>query len=70
MEWTKRLGQLSKWKAAEEVAALIKSLPPEEQPKVIIATRKGMLDPLEVHLLDFLILLLKEQNYFYLSKHV
>lgn len=49
----KRLGQLSKWKAAEEVAALIKSLPPEEQPKVIIATRKGMLDPLEVHLLDF-----------------
>ena len=28
-------------------------MPPEEQPKVIIATRKGMLDPLEVHLLDF-----------------
>ena len=49
----KRLGQLSKWKAAEEVAALIKSLPVEEQPKQIIVTRKGMLDPLEVHLLDF-----------------
>ena len=49
----KRLGQLAKWKTAEEVAALIKSLPVEEQPKQIIVTRKGMLDPLEVHLLDF-----------------
>jgi hypothetical protein len=25
----------------------------EEQPKRVIVTRKGMLDPLEVHLLDF-----------------
>jgi len=30
------------------VAALIRSLPVEEQPKQIIVTRKGMLDPLEV----------------------
>jgi pre-mRNA-processing factor 8 len=44
---------LAKWKTAEEVAALIRSLPIEEQPKQIIVTRKGMLDPLEVHLLDF-----------------
>ncbi|GAU98335.1 hypothetical protein RvY_09496 [Ramazzottius varieornatus] len=53
--WTgqKRLGQLAKWKTAEEVAALIRSLPVEEQPKQIIVTPKGMLDPLEVHLLDF-----------------
>jgi pre-mRNA-processing factor 8 len=49
----KRLGQLAKWKTAEEVAALIRSSPPEEQPKQIIVTRKGLLDPLEVHLLDF-----------------
>jgi len=49
----KRLGQLAKWKTAEEVAALIRSLPVEEQPKQIIVTRKGMLDPLEVHLLSF-----------------
>ncbi|GIX65498.1 pre-mRNA processing splicing factor PRP8 [Babesia caballi] len=49
----KRLSQLAKWKTAEEVAALIRSLPIEEQPKQIIVTRKGMLDPLEVHLLDF-----------------
>ena len=49
----KRLGQLSKWKTAEEVAALVRSLPVEEQPKQIIVTRRGMLDPLEVHMLDF-----------------
>ena len=48
----KRLGQLAKWKTAEEVAALIRSLPVEEQPKQIIVTRKGMLDPLEVSTLD------------------
>ncbi|CAF2148635.1 unnamed protein product [Rotaria magnacalcarata] len=55
----KRLGQLAKWKIAEEVAALIRSLPVEEQPKQIIVTRKGMLDPLEVHLLDFPNILIK-----------
>lgn len=49
----KRLGQLAKWKTAEEVAALIRSLPVEEQPKQIIVTRKGMLDPLEVYILYF-----------------
>jgi pre-mRNA-processing factor 8 len=49
----KRLGQLAKWKTAEEVAALIRSLPLEEQPNQLIVTRKGMLDPLEVHMLDF-----------------
>ena len=50
----KRLGQLAKWKTVpEEVAALIRSLPVEEQPKQIIVTRNSMLDPLEVHLLDF-----------------
>ena len=49
----KRLAQLAKWKTAEEVAALIRSLPPEEQPKQLIVTRTGMLDPLETHCLDF-----------------
>jgi pre-mRNA-processing factor 8 len=49
----KRLSQLAKWKTAEEVCALIRALPTEEQPKQIIVTRKGLLDPLEVHLLDF-----------------
>jgi len=49
----KRLGQLAKWKTAEEVGTLIRSLPLEEQPKQIIVTRKGMLDPLEVLLVDY-----------------
>lgn len=48
----KRLGQLAKWKTAEEVAALVRSLPREEHPKQLIATRKGIVDPLEVHMLD------------------
>jgi pre-mRNA-processing factor 8 len=34
---------LAKWKTAEEVAALVRSLPVEEQPKQVIVTRKGML---------------------------
>lgn len=45
----KRLGQLAKWKTAEEACALIRALPTEEQPKQIIVTRRGLLDPLEVH---------------------
>ncbi|KAM3159448.1 MPN domain-containing protein [Lachancea thermotolerans] len=49
----KRLSQLAKWKTAEETSALIRSLPKEEQPKQVIVTRKAMLDPLEVHMLDF-----------------
>jgi len=49
----KRLSQLAKWKTAEEVAALIRSLPVEEQPRQIIVSRRGMQDPLEVHMLDF-----------------
>ena len=32
----------------KKVAALIRSLPVEEQPKQVICTRRGMLDPLEV----------------------
>ncbi|KAA0160516.1 hypothetical protein FNF31_04225 [Cafeteria roenbergensis] len=49
----KRRSALAKWKTAEEVAVLTRSMPASEQPKQIIVTRKGMLDPLEVHLLDF-----------------
>lgn len=49
----KHRSKLSKWKSAEEVAALVRSLPKEEQPKQVIITTKGILDPLEVHMLDF-----------------
>ena len=47
----KRLGQLAKWKTAEEVAALIRSMPVEEQPKQIIVTRKVRLERLYALLL-------------------
>ncbi|TXG63949.1 hypothetical protein EZV62_010943 [Acer yangbiense] len=43
-------GQLFLKKTAEEVAALVQSLPVEEQPKQIIVTHKGMLDPLKLPL--------------------
>ncbi|ESQ55973.1 hypothetical protein EUTSA_v10024184mg [Eutrema salsugineum] len=49
----KRRSQLAKWKTAEEVAALVRSLPIEEQPKQVIVTRKGMLEPVQVNLQDF-----------------
>ena len=35
----KRLTQLAKWKTAEELTAIIKSMPVEEQPRQIIVTR-------------------------------
>ncbi|KAI3773080.1 hypothetical protein L6452_04278 [Arctium lappa] len=38
---------------AEEVAALVRLLPVEELPKQFVVILKGMLGPLEVHLLDF-----------------
>jgi pre-mRNA-processing factor 8 len=62
------LGQLAKWKTAEEVAALVCSLPVEKQLKQVLVTRKGMLGTcrfrytfirpshlcqIEAHLLDF-----------------
>ncbi|KAH0925105.1 hypothetical protein HID58_017361 [Brassica napus] len=49
----KLLGQVAKRITAEEVAALVRTLPVEEVPKQIIVTRNRMLDLLEVHLLDF-----------------
>ncbi|KAL1220606.1 Pre-mRNA-processing-splicing factor 8A [Cardamine amara subsp. amara] len=49
----KRLGQLAKWKTAEEVAALVRSHPVEEQPKQLIVTRKGLMEPIQQTMLDF-----------------
>ncbi|KAG0609730.1 hypothetical protein M758_7G009700, partial [Ceratodon purpureus] len=59
----KRLGQFAKWKSGEELPALVRSLPVEEQPKQIIVTRKGMLDPREVHLLDFPNIIIKGREF-------
>ena len=59
----KRLGQLAKWKTAEEVAALIRSLPVEEQPKQIIVTRYTLL-MLRLNEMFFYVLFLNEQKIF------
>ena len=48
-----KLGQLAKWKTAEEVAALVRNLPVKDHPKQIIVTRRGMMDPLQVNMLEF-----------------
>nr|GLL39997.1 1-acyl-sn-glycerol-3-phosphate acyltransferase 2-like [Ipomoea trifida] len=49
----KRLGQLAKWKTAEEVAALVRSLPVEEQPKqIIVELPLGNLTCIEVAMLS------------------
>ncbi|CAG8541496.1 28325_t:CDS:2 [Dentiscutata erythropus] len=45
--WTKMVGSISEMKTAEEAADLIRLLLIEKQPKQIVVTRKGILDPLE-----------------------
>lgn len=49
----KRLIQLAKWKAAEETCALIRTLPPEEQPRQVICTSELLLDPVQSYLSEF-----------------
>ncbi|KAH3762961.1 Pre-mRNA-processing-splicing factor 8A [Pelomyxa schiedti] len=48
-----RMISLAKWKAAEEVATLIRALPSEERPTSIFTAHKCIVDPLSVHMLDF-----------------
>mmetsp|Transcript_33855 Transcript_33855/g.69829 ORF Transcript_33855/g.69829 Transcript_33855/m.69829 type:complete len:294 (-) Transcript_33855:192-1073(-) len=57
-----RLSQLAQQKTAEEVAALIRSLPAGEHPKQIIATRKGTLDALQVLLAEFSNIVIKHSE--------
>jgi len=49
----KRLTQLARWKAAEEISILVSSLPKSEQPIEIITSRKTIIDPLGIYLVDF-----------------
>ena len=50
---------------SEEVAALIRSLPVEEQPRQIIVTRKAMLDPLEVCFLFWTLFYIEKWFFFF-----
>jgi len=49
----KHLGEWAKSKKAEEVAALLRCLPVEEQPNQILFPNEEMLTPLQVQLADF-----------------
>lgn len=49
----KKLSAVSKWKAAEEEAALLRTVPDSEKPEQIIITTRGLRDPMEVNMLEF-----------------
>lgn len=60
----RRLGQLAKVKAAEEVAALVRALPQDQQPSQIISTRGAVMEPLGENLRDFNISLKRAEGYY------
>jgi pre-mRNA-processing factor 8 len=55
----KRLSQIAKWKAAEEISNLIYTLPISHRPDEIITTRKTLIDPIRVQLIDYPEILIK-----------
>lgn len=49
----KRLSQLARWKAAEEIFNFLKIIPSEERPDQLILLRKTLSEPLEIQLIEF-----------------
>jgi pre-mRNA-processing factor 8 len=49
----KRLSQLARWKAAEEIFNFLKIIPGEERPDQLILLRKTLSEPLEIQLIEF-----------------
>lgn len=49
----KKLSAVSKWKAAEEEAALLRKIPEDEMPQQIVIASRGLRDPMEVNMLEF-----------------
>ena len=49
----KRLTQFSKWKVGEEINYFISSISQKDRPKVLISIRKGTLDSIQIHLIDY-----------------
>lgn len=49
----KKRSALSKWKAAEESAVLLRSYDPEQLPQQVIINSRGLKDPMEVNMLEF-----------------
>lgn len=55
----KRLTQFSKWKAGEEVSFFISSISQKDRPKLLISTRKGIIDSIQIHLINYPEILIK-----------
>ena len=55
----KRLTQFAKWKAAEETNLFVSSIPENERPNMIIATKKNMIDSIQIHLISHAEILVK-----------
>ena len=49
----KRLSQLAKWKAAEEVVKLIKHISIDQQPRQIIVLKKSSINSMTIQMIDF-----------------
>lgn len=59
----KRLSQLARWKAAEEIFNFLQGVSSNEWPDQIILLRKTLLDPLEIHLIEYPSILIKCSNF-------
>ena len=55
----KRLTQLARWKAAEEILTFLQTVSPAEKPDQIIVVRKNLIDPLEIQLIETPTILIK-----------
>jgi len=59
----KRLSQLARWKAAEEIFNFLQTVSHEERPDKLILLRKSLLDPLEIQLIEYPTILIKYSNF-------
>lgn len=59
----KRLSQLARWKAAEEIFNFLQGISSNEWPDQLILLRKTLLDPLEIHLIEYPSILIKCSNF-------
>ena len=59
----KRLSQLARWKASEEIFNFLKIIPSEELPDQLILLRKTLKEPLEIQLVEFPTILVRCSNF-------
>ena len=59
----KRLSQLARWRAAEEIFKFLKTISINDKPDQIILLRKTLIDPLEIQLIEYPNILIKFSNF-------